>query len=265
MRLPSYTYDKDDLARHLSVAAEGPEEVIEADEYLQPNPSTPQSADSSKVPLMSSGASNKDMPRLIRDKRYTHLESAAARQQNELSPKNRYRGDSINGRYSSDPVKYIKERQDEPDGVQLKISPPRTSPRQEPRIQPPLPLDEDDYLQPKSANPQAYLELENNKDYYLNEKQMPPAPPTPLEQYNDIGNVPSIFENPEYFDRDDSVMNKKIRDNNLANKKVKPKVAPKPKKLSDYYNDPDKLEREKRPLLVSDPNPTICSNGESTI
>ena len=50
MRLPSYSYDKDDLARHLSVAAEGPEEVIEADEYLQPQPTTPQSADSSKVP-----------------------------------------------------------------------------------------------------------------------------------------------------------------------------------------------------------------------
>ena len=48
MRLPSYSYDKDDLARHLSVAAEGPEEVIEADEYLQPQPTTPQSADSSQ-------------------------------------------------------------------------------------------------------------------------------------------------------------------------------------------------------------------------
>lgn len=47
MRLPSYSYDKDDLARHLSVAQEGPEEVVEADEYLQPQPTTPQSADSS--------------------------------------------------------------------------------------------------------------------------------------------------------------------------------------------------------------------------
>jgi hypothetical protein len=26
-----------------------------------------------------------------------------------------------------------------------------------------LPLDEDDYLQPKSANPKAYLDLENSK------------------------------------------------------------------------------------------------------
>ena len=47
MRLPSYSYDKDDLARHLSVAAEGPEEVVEADEYLQPQPSTPHAADNS--------------------------------------------------------------------------------------------------------------------------------------------------------------------------------------------------------------------------
>lgn len=36
MRLPSHSYDKNDLARSLSVAADGPEEVIEADDYLQP-------------------------------------------------------------------------------------------------------------------------------------------------------------------------------------------------------------------------------------
>ena len=52
---------------------------------------------------------------------------------------------------------------DEPDGgVSLRVPTPRTSPRQpEPILQ--LPLDEDDYLQPKSSNPKAYLELENNK------------------------------------------------------------------------------------------------------
>lgn len=265
MRLPSYSYDKDDLARHLSVAQEGPEEVVEADEYLQPQPTTPQSADSSaKVPLLSPGASNKEQPRLIRDKRYNHLESAAARQHNDLMPKNRYRGDSINGRYSSDPVKYIKEKPglvDEVDsGISLRVSPPRTSPRQEPVIQ--LPLDEDDYLQPKSSNPKAYLELENNKDYYPNEHQLPPAPPTPLEQYNDIGFIPSVFENPEYFEGD---IDKKTLENNMINKKMKPKIAPKPRKLSDYYNEPDKLERERRPLLVSDPNTSNCSNSETTI
>ena len=42
MRLPSYSYDKDDLARHLSIAAEdGPETVIEADDYLQPQQHAP--------------------------------------------------------------------------------------------------------------------------------------------------------------------------------------------------------------------------------
>lgn len=36
MRLPSHSYDKNDLARSLSVAADGPEELMEADDYLQP-------------------------------------------------------------------------------------------------------------------------------------------------------------------------------------------------------------------------------------
>lgn len=36
MRLPSHSYDKNDLARSLSVAGDGPEEVIEAEDYLQP-------------------------------------------------------------------------------------------------------------------------------------------------------------------------------------------------------------------------------------
>ena len=36
MRLPSHSYDKNDLVRSLSLPADGPEEVIEADDYLQP-------------------------------------------------------------------------------------------------------------------------------------------------------------------------------------------------------------------------------------
>lgn len=42
MRLPSYSYEPEDLVRHLSVAAEdGPETVIEADDYLQPQQHAP--------------------------------------------------------------------------------------------------------------------------------------------------------------------------------------------------------------------------------
>lgn len=65
-----------------------------------------------QTPLLSTspGACGRE-PQLIREKRYGHLESAAAaRQQRELSPSNRLRGDSINGRYSSDPVKYTRSR-----------------------------------------------------------------------------------------------------------------------------------------------------------
>ena len=36
LRLPSQTYDTKDLVRNMSVNADGPEEIIEADEYLQP-------------------------------------------------------------------------------------------------------------------------------------------------------------------------------------------------------------------------------------
>jgi hypothetical protein len=36
MRLPSHSYDKNDLIRSVSVVADGPEEIVEADDYLQP-------------------------------------------------------------------------------------------------------------------------------------------------------------------------------------------------------------------------------------
>ncbi|WAR10031.1 EGFR-like protein [Mya arenaria] len=199
MRLPSYSYDKDDLARHLSVGDAGTEE------------------------MMGAGASN----RPIREKRYGHLESAAvAKQQRDLSPNNRLRVDSFNN---------------EPDGrvgiLKHPPSPPPPpaplgngnipgySPGYGPYIHGPesipsqrlnLPLDEDDYLQPKSVNPKAYLDLENNKEYYLNEKQMSQAsrqqPYTdPSDNYLVPNSVPTIFENPDYFEGDprDSVFDRK--------------------------------------------------------
>ena len=43
MRLPSHTYDTRDLLRNMSIAdVDGPEEVVEADNYLSPmEPTTP--------------------------------------------------------------------------------------------------------------------------------------------------------------------------------------------------------------------------------
>ena len=45
-------------------------------------------------------------PPARREKRYGHLESAAAARQQRLDPA-RVRGDSVNSRYSSDPVKVL--------------------------------------------------------------------------------------------------------------------------------------------------------------
>ena len=57
--------------------------------------------------LSPGGASN----RPVRERRYGHLESAAvAKQQRDMSPSNRLRVDSMNGRYSSDPVKYTRTK-----------------------------------------------------------------------------------------------------------------------------------------------------------
>ena len=39
MRLPSHTYDTMDLVRNMSIPADGPEEVMTAEEYLQPQAS----------------------------------------------------------------------------------------------------------------------------------------------------------------------------------------------------------------------------------
>jgi len=36
MRLPSHSYDTLDLVRNMSIPADGPEQVITADEYLHP-------------------------------------------------------------------------------------------------------------------------------------------------------------------------------------------------------------------------------------
>ncbi|XP_052813667.1 epidermal growth factor receptor-like isoform X2 [Mya arenaria] len=293
MRLPSYSYDKDDLARHLSVGDAGTEEVVEAEEYLQPAPPPPLELENNNFKMMGAGASN----RPIREKRYGHLESAAvAKQQRDLSPNNRLRVDSFNSRYCSDPVKYTRSR-DEPDGrvgiLKHPPSPPPPpaplgngnipgySPGYGPYIHGPesipsqrlnLPLDEDDYLQPKSVNPKAYLDLENNKEYYLNEKQMSQAsrqqPYTdPSDNYLVPNSVPTIFENPDYFEGDprDSVFDRKTppRHNSDSSWKSvnKPKVAPKPRRLTDYYNDlgsSDSSQPESQRLLSSTSN---CSSA----
>ncbi|KAL5006104.1 hypothetical protein ScPMuIL_017262 [Solemya velum] len=247
MRLPSHSIDKGDLIRSLSVAADGPEEVIEAEEYLQPQ--TRQTADNNNVPLLQAypgGATNvyaKEKEAIAgprREKRYGHLESAAAaRQQREHSP-SRLRGDSVNSRYSSDPIKFFKER-DEVDGIGVpKQRIPSVSrsfsggDKQGVHKAPKplqLPVDEDDYLQPKSSNPRAYMDLIDGKDYYINEKTIEEEDENP-SQYVPMDSPAPLqsVENPEYFDGETETAWEKHPVNDIS-------FVGQKHKDSAYYND----------------------------
>ncbi|XP_014767891.1 epidermal growth factor receptor isoform X1 [Octopus bimaculoides] len=260
MRLPSLTYDKRDLLQSLSLATEGPEELVEAEDYLMPQ--------SSQAAADSNGDNNNDGSKIAsgnspedvfhtdvgiekqneldnrrREKRYGHLESAAAaRHQRQMNPHHRGREDSINSRYSTDPIKYSRDRDNiefDPNhmmGYQPKQVPtaPFLSSHQ-------LPVDEDDYLQPKSSNPAAYIDF---NDTYKNNYE-----PTNDELMKDILGATTMasVENPEYFEQNNTTDHlpgasdsfQKGNDNDIP-----------------YYNDISKLEKGPQVLksLVPDDN-----------
>ena len=70
--------------------------------------------------------------------------------------------------------------------------------------------------------------------------------------------APNMFENPEYFE---GVPTQTFDKRPEQNRSVKPKVAPKPKRLTDYYNEiaDNPNGRELKPLIRN------CSNDESTV
>ncbi|KAJ8321548.1 hypothetical protein KUTeg_000899, partial [Tegillarca granosa] len=156
MRLPSHSYDKHDLARSLSVANEGNEEVVEADDYLQPQNRN------------SLGKESHQPPR-IREKRYGHLESAAAakQQRQQLQPP-RGRGDNeevfIKDPNQMDPVRNGSLGKAD---HHHKKNYPGTTP---PQVKVQIPVDEDNYLQPKSSKPRSYMDLIDGGKDYVNDK-----------------------------------------------------------------------------------------------
>jgi len=61
MRLPSHSYDTVDLVRNMSIPADGPEQVITADEYLHPQSAAARhqrglTAPGAKIPYHINGA-----------------------------------------------------------------------------------------------------------------------------------------------------------------------------------------------------------------
>ncbi|XP_061163896.1 epidermal growth factor receptor-like isoform X2 [Saccostrea echinata] len=255
MRLPSHSYDKNDLARSLSVAVDGPEEVIEADDYLQPTPRAsveiPTTPVSSKTPLLPYDASSPPPQSLAlkeiraparREKRYGHLESAAKARDQRAQDPSRNRGDSVNSRYSSDPVKVLHT--DEIDtglkrplrnGSVGRQGIPNHFVKHTPDFKMQLPLDEDDYLQPKSSKPRAYADLIDGQDY-LNDSSGSVFLDDHLD-HNGHGQPGLNFQNPEYFDEPNLNVPKK----QLASK--------------SYYNDISAVNGESaehEPLVLSE-------------
>lgn len=252
MRLPSVSYDKNELVHDIN---DGPESVMEAEEYLMPVDShrlhRPVSL-ARQQSNMSTSSQNRMMvdPRMsgakamkperdgqkIREKKYGHLNAAArAKQEREEQPN--FRGDSINSRYSSDPIKYNKDRDEidwavdghfqgygeYPNSPQY-IRDPRLSKMSPTSVL--LPVDKDDYLQPgAAAQSLAYLDLDG-KGYYQNEKDaqsedpfdesepmMTPPPTSPSVLHNGSKHAYSNYQprspppavenavnNPVYFD-----------------------------------------------------------------
>ncbi|KAK3082662.1 hypothetical protein FSP39_001823 [Pinctada imbricata] len=271
MRLPSHSYDKNDLARSLSVAADSPEEVMEAEEYLQPTPrhsmEPPTTPVSSKTPLLPSiqpygeAAHAREVkdharPQPRREKRYGHLESAAAARQQRLDP-GRMRGDSINSRYSSDPVKVIHF--DEADGNPFRNGSVGAADRRKnyPSVAKKdykqLALDEDNYLQPSSTKPQAYTDIIDGPDY-LNDSSV--FIESPNQQYVQHDPQALNFQNPEYFD-DVSASPQNVPNKNFFNSPHSNNNGfhSNSNRSKDYYNDlAMKKSPELKPLIISEDN-----------
>jgi len=181
MRLPSHQYDTHDLIRSISVNADGPEEVMDAEDYLQPHSesSSPEHIPNGSAYTMNT--ENTDDSRMTssttegaarypdytndhrRERKYRGLEAAAEakKQRGENPPR-----DSVSSRYSADPCKVLGpggEWVDAPMGNHL---PPMAEENEFPKGFVDLPVDEDDYLQPRSTNPAAYIDLIDGPSTY---------------------------------------------------------------------------------------------------
>ena len=94
------------------------------------------------------------------ESRYSSLEmAAAAKKEREGHPPR----SSVNSRYSADPCRIVGDREDEPDGTPP--MPPVYNGGGAQPAGPRLPVDEDDYLQPKSSNKAAYMDLVGPGEY----------------------------------------------------------------------------------------------------
>ncbi|BFZ21756.1 hypothetical protein BsWGS_24794 [Bradybaena similaris] len=269
MRLPSVSYDKNELVHGIS--GDGSESVMEAEEYLCPvehqRQQRPNSAlwtyDRQLSPNFANQApdlNNINSPdgtkgniygrdgQKIREKKYGHLTAAARAKQERESPH-----DSINSRYSSDPIKFSRDREEIEWGQgEIPVFNGGIYPEYPRAVRsskiPILPVDEEDYLRPgaaaAAAQSLAYLDLDGT-GYYQNEKeafpeddddpfsnevdhmldQLSEAPTGSLPSTNSSINphstypdkrvvIPVAVANPDYFEDGSEIWKQKMSKNN---------------------------------------------------
>lgn len=264
MRLPTYSpQDEKELLRTLSVTTDGPETVMDAEEYLQPKPNYHSSNTTGSItppahtPTMKfsglpasqtigrdglvahSPHFHLDRP----DRKYAHLEAALAN-----SPNLRSREDSMNSRYSSDPLKLLgKEVENDLDVLMNgTLDSNRRNIDKAGNLKLELPVDEEDYLMPSPHANQpssVYMDLigDNRAPDSVdgrNKDNLWRAPDCLPVNNNMLG-----LDNPEYHIVSNS--QRQVPVNGVFRRK---NVSSEEDSDHEYYNEFDSRQRELQPL-----------------
>lgn len=251
MRLPSYTpQDEKELIRTLSMPIEGPEVIMDAEEYLQPkldqlgsdSPPPPTPIKKFMEDRGFDGDSVNSSPTGSPHMNSNHCEFKYGNENGTDVVQNGHaRDSSLSSRYCSDPLKSLEKEGDRDMFMQNSS----TLPKGTKDIKLELPVDEEDYLVPSahSCTTAGYMDLVGDT------KINAPAPlgvniDCPMmPDFIPVGNIPKAVDNLEYH--------------LMKNDPTCPPVHIIPRKNTssddetdehEYYNDYDGLQRELQPL-----------------
>ncbi|XP_011298700.1 epidermal growth factor receptor isoform X1 [Fopius arisanus] len=242
MRLPSYTpQDEKEMIRNLASAMDGPEALLDIDEYLQPKSRAPLPAGLSNSSLSGSPPNTplktcwpNGIPSLPTDSptpqnqqnwdrellRYNATHAVASQQSTEPNNSNQHphysrptshcrpasTTDGSSRRYCSDPLKMIGVRDcDVTDDCFTPEIVPVQQQAQIGNLKLDLPLDEDDYLMPSPqlpANVSQYMDLISDAKSAESE---PKKVPNGYRKYPEFLTIPgkTSLDNPEYMSQDE--------------------------------------------------------------
>ncbi|KAG8192328.1 hypothetical protein JTE90_002148 [Oedothorax gibbosus] len=239
MRLPSYTpQDEKELIRTLSMPIEGPEVIMDAEEYLQPK--LDQNGSDSPPPLtpikkfMEDRGFEGDSPNNTSETTNPcHFKCVCPENSLGLNHICRNRDTSVSTRYCSDPLTSLERVEGDRD----MFSHPNGAKPKDVRLD--LPVDEEDYLvpSPRSCNSTGYMDL-------VGDAKMP-VPPY-AGNFTPVGTLPhQAVDNLEYHMMKH---NPNLPEDSPTIQQKKPNNSDEDTDEHEYYNDYDGLQRELMPL-----------------